>query len=146
MNTNFSIYKKIKLNSKIENFSLKFNFLIRNIEAKKIIIGDANHRIHPIAGQGWNMTVRDIKKLYEIFKSKKKYGYDCGDYALLEEFERQTRVNNFLFASSIDLIRKIFKLKNNQLSDLRKKGFRQLDKFPNIKNEIIKFADQGLSF
>ncbi|MDA7564835.1 hypothetical protein N8731_04120, partial [Pelagibacteraceae bacterium] len=58
---------------------------------------------------------------------------------------RQTRVNNFLFASSIDLIRKIFKLKNNQFSDLRKKGFRQLDKFPNIKNEIIKFADQGLS-
>lgn len=145
LNTNFSIYKKIKLNSKIENFSLKFNFLIRNIETKKIIIGDANHRIHPIAGQGWNMTVRDIKKLYEIFKSKKKYGYDYGDYSLLEEFERQTRVNNFLFASSIDLIRKIFKLKNNQFSDLRKKGFRQLDKFPNIKNEIIKFADQGLS-
>ena len=46
---------------------------------------------------------------------------------------------------SIDLIRKIFKLKSNQFSDLRKKGFRQLDKFPNIKNEIIKFADQGLS-
>ena len=73
---NFLIYKNVKLNSKIESFSLKFNFLTCGIEPRKINIGDISHRIHPIAGQGWNMTVRDIKQLYDVYQNKKKYGYD----------------------------------------------------------------------
>jgi len=146
LNNNFSIYKNIKVNSKIENFPLKFNFLTCGIEPRKINIGDVTHRIHPIAGQGWNMTVRDIKQLYDVYLDKKKYGYDLGDFSLLEEYEKKTKINNFIFASSIDLIRRIFKLNNNQISNFRKKGFRKLDKFPDLKNEIIKFADQGLSF
>ena len=146
LNSNFLIYKNVKLNSKIESFSLKFNFLTCGIEPRKINIGDISHRIHPIAGQGWNMTVRDIKQLYDVYQDKKKYGYDFGDFSLLEEYEKKTRINNFVFASSIDLIRRIFKFNNKQISNLRKSGFRQLDKFPDLKNEIIKFADQGLSF
>ena len=92
------------------------------------------------------MTVRDIKQLYDVYHDKKKYGYDLGDFSLLEEYEKKTKINNFIFASSIDLIRRIFKLNNNQISNFRKKGFRQLDKFSDLKNEIIKFADQGLFF
>ena len=145
LNSNFLIYKNVKLNSKIESFSLKFNFLTCGIEPRKINIGDISHRIHPIAGQGWNMTVRDIKQLYDVYQDKKKYGYDFGDFSLLEEYEKKTKINNFIFASSIDLIRRIFKFNNNQISNLRKSGFRQLDKFPDLKNEIIKFADEGLS-
>ena len=146
LNSNFSIYKNIKLNSKIESFALKFNFLTCDIEPRKINLGDISHRIHPIAGQGWNMTVRDIKQLYDVYEDKKKYGYDFGDFSLLEEYEKKTKINNLIFASSIDLIRRVFKLNNSQISSLRKTGFRQLDKFPDLKKEIIKFADKGLSF
>ena len=146
LNNSFKVYKNIRINSKIENFPLKFNFLTSIIKPRKIIIGDISHRIHPIAGQGWNMTVRDIKYLYEIYKSKKKYGYDYGELSLLEQYEAKVKLNNLIFASSIDLVRRLFKFKNKQISNLRKNGFRQLDKFPEIKNEIIKFADRGLSF
>ena len=146
LNSSFQMYKDIKINSKIENFPLRFNFLTSNIKPRKIIIGDISHRIHPIAGQGWNMTVRDIKHLYDLYKSKKKYGYDYGELSLLEQYETKVKYNNLIFASSIDLIRRLFKFKNKEISNLRKKGFRQLDKFPEIKNEIIKFADRGLSF
>ena len=73
LNSNFSIYKNVKLNSKIESFSLKFNFLTCGIEPRKINIGDERsfQCIHPIAGQGWNMTVRDIKQLYDVYQDKK---------------------------------------------------------------------------
>ena len=64
----------------------------------------------------------------------------------LKNTKKKTKINNFVFASSIDLIRRIFKFNNKQISNLRKSGFRQLDKFPDLKNEIIKFADEGLSF
>ena len=146
LNNSFKIYKNIKINSIIENFPLKFNFLTSTIKPRKIILGDISHRIHPIAGQGWNMTVRDIKQLYDLYKSKKKYGYDYGELCLLEQYESKVKFNNLIFASSIDLVRRLFKLQNKEISNLRKKGFRQLDKFPEIKNEIIKFADKGLSF
>ena len=146
LNNSFQIYKNIKINSKIEHFPLKFDFLTSTIKPRKIILGDISHRIHPIAGQGWNMTVRDIKQLYDLYKSKKKYGYDYGELSLLEQYESKVKFNNLIFASSIDLVRRLFKLQNKEISNLRKKGFRKLDKFPEIKNEIIKFADKGLSF
>ncbi len=146
LNNSFRMYRNIKINSEIDSFPLKFNFSISSIKPRKIIIGDISHRIHPIAGQGWNMTVRDIKNLFEIYRSKKKYGYDFGDLSLLEDYEAKIKYNNLIFASSIDLVRRLFKFNNKELSRMRKKGFRQLDKLPKIKNEIIKFADKGLSF
>ena len=78
-----------------------------------------------------------------FFSGKTKFKFFIPIKFLLE---KKTKINNFIFASSIDLIRRIFKLNNNQISNLRKTGFRQLDKFSDLKNEIIKFADKGLSF
>ncbi len=146
LNKNFTFLKSIKIKSKIESFPLSFNFLKKSIEPRQVTIGDVSHRIHPLAGQGWNMSVRDIKQIYEIYFSKKKYGYDLGDYSLLEDFERKTKVNNLIFSSSIDIIRRVFKIKNDKISKSRKTVFRELEKFPEIKKEIIKFADKGLSF
>ena len=145
-NNNFNIYENVKCVSEVESYALKFNFIGCGIQPKKIVLGDLAHRIHPIAGQGWNMTVRDIKMLYDIYAKKRNYGYDLGDFSILEEFEKKTKVQNFIFASSIDLIRKIIKFDNPQFSNSRKYAFRSLDKFPNIKDQIIKIADQGLSF
>ena len=93
-----------------------------------------------------NTSERKIIKNKEIIFTAKKYGYDYGELSLLEQYEAKVKLNNLIFASSIDLVRRLFKFKNKQISNLRKNGFRQLDKFPEIKNEIIKFADKGLSF
>lgn len=146
LNKNFKIYENIKCDSEIESYPLKFNFIACGIAPRKIILGDLAHRIHPIAGQGWNMTVRDIRELFLIYAKKKNYGYDFGDYSLLEEFEKKTKLKNFIFASSIDLIRKVFKFNNPSLAKTRKETFQSLDKFPEFKDQIIKIADQGLSF
>ena len=80
------------------------------------------------------------------FIKLKKYGYDFGDLSLLEDYQVKVKYNNLIFASSIELVRRLFKSNNKEISRLRKKGFRKLNKLPEIKNEIIKFADRGLSF
>ncbi len=144
-NEKFNFLSKIKIKLPIEDFHLSFNFLTSTINVREIFLGDCTHKIHPIAGQGWNMSIRDVEQLYKIYKNKQYYGYDLGEYSILEEYEKKTKINNLLFATSMDVIRKIFKIKNNSISNLRKNVFQKLDQFPEIKKEIIKIADQGLS-
>ena len=146
LNKNFPFLKNIKVISKVENFPLKFDFLTSSFFENEIYLGDIAHRIHPIAGQGWNMTVRDVHTLHKIYKEKIKYGYNLSDKSILKDFEKKTKVNNLIFAASIDLIRKTFKLKYKKISVGRKKVFNELDTYPELKREIIKFADKGLNF
>ena len=68
------------------------------------------------------------------------------DYSILKEFDKKSKLNNFVFASSIDLIRWTFKFKNKNLSKGRKKIFNELDTLPELKRELIKVADKGLNF
>ncbi len=145
LNEKFNFLSKIKVKLPVEDFHLSFNFLTSTINIREIFLGDCTHKIHPIAGQGWNMSIRDIEQLYKIYKTKQYYGYDLGEYSILEEYEKKTKINNLLFATSMDIIRKIFKIKNNSISNLRKNIFQKLDQYPEIKKEIIKIADQGLS-
>ena len=158
LNTISSPNKKLKWNyhekaftflishSKILNFCARQIFLNSTFKNNEIYVGDIAHRIHPIAGQGWNMTVRDINNLTKIYKSKIKYGYKLNDYSILKEFDKKSKLNNFIFASSIDLIRRSFKFKNKNLSKGRKKIFNELDTLPELKRELIKVADKGLNF
>ena len=108
-------------------------------------MGDITHKIHPIAGQGWNMTLRDIDILVECFKDKLNKGYDLGDMGILKEFERETKASNLLFAMSIDLIRKAFREQSPVISQLRKKSFSIISQ-PAVMKKIINIADKGLRF
>ena len=106
-------------------------------------MGDITHKIHPIAGQGWNMTLRDIDILVRDLKDKINKGYDIGDAHLLKNFEQKTKTSNLLFAVSIDLIRKVFRANSPAISSLRKKGF-SLASQPEVMSKIINIADKGL--
>ena len=87
LSKNFEFIKNIKVFSDVESYDLKFQFLNSTFKNNEIYVGDIAHRIHPIAGQGWNMTVRDINNLTKIYKSKIKYGYKLNDYSILKEFD-----------------------------------------------------------
>ena len=76
---------------------------------KFLAFGDSLHRIHPIAGQGFNMTIRDIKIILEIIKNKQNLGLPL-DYFINKEFEYKIRHKNFIFANGIDLIHEFFNL------------------------------------
>ena len=135
---------KIKKILGLSNFELNSSNL-RNYYHKNILaFGDLLHRIHPLAGQGFNMIIRDIKDLSEIIQDKIELGIQL-DSVILEEFERKTKNSNFIFSNGVDFIYELFnldkKIKNQNLS----KVLKIFGKNKKLMNSIIKYADSGLN-
>ena len=140
-----NIKYKIKKIGKIENFELK-SFNLRSYYHKNILaFGDLLHRIHPLAGQGFNMTVRDIKLFINIIKKKIDLGLPL-DSSVNYEFEKNFRHKNYIFSNSIDLVQEFFnferKLNNNFLS----KSVKIIGKSRFINKLFTKVADKGINF
>ena len=142
-NISSNFYQINTCSKDLDYFPLTFEFLKKTVLSRTIFLGDITHKIHPIAGQGWNMTLRDIDILVKDLKYNINKGYDIGDINLLKEFEKKTKTSNLLFAVSIDLIRKSFRAQSPAISSLRKKSF-SLASQPEIMSKIINIADKGL--
>ena len=140
-NPKYQIQKNFKLNSFRLSLSNLRNYHYQNILA----FGDLLHRIHPLAGQGFNMSIRDIKILSEIIQNKIDLGLQL-DISILSEFEKQTKNKNFLFSNSVDFIYEVFnfdkKIKNKSFNKILK----TIGKNTRLTNFLIKFADKGLNF
>ena len=109
-----------------------------------LCFGENIHKIHPLAGQGLNMTLRDMKILSDLIDSKIDLGLPL-DQSLLKEFESRTKHLNYLYVSSIDFINEFFKLDNKFKNTYSKKLFNFLDNNTLFKNYSIILADKGLS-
>ena len=136
---------KIKTISKISSFKLK-SLSLRNYYYKNILtFGELLHKIHPLAGQGFNMTIRDIKILSKIIQNRINLGLHL-DETIFEDFEKETKHINLIFSSGIDFIYEFFnfdkKIKDQNLIKILKFfGRNEI-----LKKSIIKFADKGLYF
>tara|TARA_B100000787_G_scaffold159456_1_gene137594 strand:- start:2248 stop:3345 length:1098 start_codon:yes stop_codon:yes gene_type:complete len=135
---------KIKKISKLSCFNLKFSNL-RNYYYKNILaFGDLLHRIHPLAGQGFNMTIRDIKNLSEIIQHKIDLGLQL-DTLILEQFQKKTKNRNFIFSSGIDFVYEFFNFDKKNKGKNLNKILKYLGTNKSFINSIIKFADKGLN-
>ena len=140
-NPKYQIQKMHKLSSfKLSSSNLR-NYHHLNILA----FGDLLHRIHPLAGQGFNMTIRDIKVLSRIIQKKIDLGMQL-DSSILSDFEKVTKNKNFLFSSSVDFIYEIFNLDKKNKTKSFNKILNIVGKNKNLTNYLIKLADKGLNF
>ena len=139
-NPKLKIKKILQLNSFKLNASNLRNYYYKNILA----FGDLIHKIHPLAGQGFNMTIRDIKIFSEIIQEKIDLGIQLDNF-ILKEFEKKTKNRNFIFSSGIDFIYEFFYF-DKQIDS---KNLNMILKFfgtnKKLMNLIIKFADRGLN-
>ena len=136
---------QMKRTLKLSCFKLSSSNL-RNYHHENILaFGDLIHRIHPLAGQGFNMTIRDIKVLSGIIQNKIDLGIQL-DSSILYEFEKATKTKNFLFSNSVDFIYEVFnfdkKIRSNSFNEI----LRIVGKNKNLSRYLIKIADRGLSF
>ena len=136
-------YKILKMN-KIFNFKLKSSNLRCYHHENFIAFGDLLHKLHPLAGQGFNMNIRDIKEIEKLIKTKIENGLNL-DKSICFNFEKNTKAYNYLFSSGIDLIYEFFNIEsranNNTLSKLIK--FLGNKKF--LNNFFKKVANNGLA-
>ena len=110
---------EIKNISEIETFNIKFlvlrNYIFRNVLA----FGDLIHKVHPLAGQGFNITIRDIRSLLNILDENIRLGINDGRL-VAKKFEENNKHLNFMYGLGIDTINSFFKLDsklNNTLSE-----------------------------
>jgi 2-octaprenyl-6-methoxyphenol hydroxylase len=144
INTYNSKYTLKKIN-KIYSFELH-GLSLRSYFHKNILaFGDLLHRIHPLAGQGFNMTIRDIKILNDIIQKKIEIGLPL-DSTLNTEFENNQKHKNYIFSTGIDLIHEFFNFERKTKNDFLSKSIKYFNQTPSINKIFTKIADKGLLF
>ncbi len=131
----FSKFQKAKL-----NFSIARKYYFENI----LLFGDGLHQIHPLAGQGFNMTIRDLKILLNIIKDKIDNGLEV-DSTCLKSFEELTKSKNFIFSEGINFLQDFFKFKKVLRDDQIDNFIKKIGKNKIIKNFFMKTADEGVT-
>jgi len=134
---------KIKKIEKINSFELK-SLNLRNYYYNNILaFGDMLHKIHPLTGQGFNMTIRDIKILVNIIKNKFVLGLPI-DKSVNIEFQNNMKYKNLIFSNGVDLIYEFFNIERNLKSKYLSKSIQLISKFPKINKIFKKIADKGV--
>ena len=133
----------LKKINKIEFFELK-GLNLRSYYHKNILaFGDLLHRIHPLAGQGFNMTIRDIKILVKIIKKKINLGLPI-DSSINKEFEKNQKHRNYIFSTGIDLIHEFFNLERKTQNDFLSRSIQIINKNTKFNKILTKIADRGI--
>ncbi len=137
-------YKILKI-EKIKSFDLK-SFVLRSYFHNNILaFGDLLHTLHPLAGQGFNMTIRDIIILNNIIKEKTELGLPL-DLSVNKDFEKKLKHKNYIFLNSIDLIHEFFNFDRKIKSSILSNSVKILGKNSFINRMFTQIADKGINF
>ena len=116
-------------------------FVARSFIAERIaLVGDAAHLIHPIAGQGLNMGMRDIAALAEVIVDAARLGLDIGGAEVLERYQRWRRFDTMTMGVMTDGLNRLFSNRSAVLRLVRDVGLGLVDRVPNLKHLFIREA------
>ena len=107
--------------------------------------GDLIHQIHPLAGQGFNMTIRDIFDLSEIIDSKLSLGLELNS-SIFSDFDKKTKHKNYIFSQGIDLIYNFFDNERKLKGKFFSQTLKYLGANKYFNNIITKIADEGITY
>ena len=139
----YNFFYDINDYSGIEKFNLYFLMPRKYIHKNILIFGDLLHRIHPLAGQGFNMTIRDIQILSNIIDKKINLGLPI-DITVAEDFQKSMKHFNYLYGKGIDSILEFFNLDNKLNNSISKSLFDILNKNYLFKKYTKIFSDSGI--
>ncbi len=152
--------KNLNINSLIDKYNYKYkikeisnakSFDIKSISLRSyyhnniLAFGDLLHKIHPLAGQGFNMTIRDIKVITDLVREKVSLGLSL-DSSVNSEFEKILKHNNFIFSNGVDLIHEFFNIERKTKNNFLSKSIKVLGKNSLVNKMFTKFADKGIYF
>jgi 2-octaprenyl-6-methoxyphenol hydroxylase len=116
-------------------------YVARSFVAERIaLIGDAAHVIHPIAGQGLNMGLRDVAALAEAIIDGARMGIDVGAVSVLERYQRWRRFDTMAMGVATDGLNRLFSNNSDLLRLIRDMGLGLVDRMPNLKDFFIREA------
>jgi 2-octaprenyl-6-methoxyphenol hydroxylase len=110
------------------------------IAERMALVGDAAHVIHPIAGQGLNMGLRDVAALAEAVVDAARLGLDPGDVTVLERYQRWRRFDTMTMGVSTDGLNRLFSNRSDVLRLVRDVGLGIVDRLPPVKRMFMREA------
>jgi 2-octaprenyl-6-methoxyphenol hydroxylase len=110
------------------------------IGSRLALVGDAAHVIHPIAGQGLNMGLKDVAALAETIVDAARLGLDPGAGAVLERYQRWRRFDTVTMGVATDTLNRLFSNRSDVLRLVRDVGLGLVDRMPPLKQIFIREA------
>ncbi len=116
-------------------------FVARSFIADRVaLVGDAAHVIHPIAGQGLNMGLKDVAALAEVVVDAARLGLDPGSASVLERYQRWRRFDTMAMGFATDGLNRLFSNRSDLLRFFRDVGLGLVDRAPMLKRLFIREA------
>ncbi|WFP48462.1 2-octaprenyl-6-methoxyphenyl hydroxylase [Methylomonas sp. EFPC3] len=110
------------------------------VSGRTVIIGNAVHQLHPVAGQGFNLGIRDVALLAEMLTEQHQHNGDIGDARMLKNYSRQRQQDHGRTIGFTDNLVKIFSNGNLPLAAVRNAGLTLLDHLPFAKQMLARHA------
>ena len=131
------------LTTALASFPLKLQYALDYARPRAVLLGDAAHVVHPLAGQGLNLGLLDCAALVEVL-GKAGGTQNFGDFSVLRRYERWRRSENLLAAGALDALERLFTGADPISSGLRTAGLRWVGKLPVLQQGFARRA-LGLS-
>lgn len=131
---------KIKLEGKRKFYPLSFAFAKKLYKGRVLLIGDAAHSIHPVAGQGLNLGIRDVESVIKHTVAAKASGIDVGSSYLLKKISRNRYFDNFTMALATDGLNRMFSNRIFCAKALRNLGLIAVENSNFLKKSFIRHA------
>ena len=139
-----SILGKVELAAPRQSFPLNFHHSRRFVDSRLALVGDAAHGMHPIAGQGLNLGLRDAATLVEVLAEGMRLGLEPGDAQLLARYERWRSADAFTVMAVTDGINRLFGIPGRLPSAARRLGMGAVQRLPALKRFFMDEA-RGVS-
>ena len=124
----------------IQTFPLSAHINEKFYDNRIVYVGDAAHSLHPIAGQGWNLGLRDIKSLTNILQKNKDTETKIGTAKFCKTYNNHCFYDAYRLFEITDKLDWIFKKDQFHLKLTKKLGFNIINKNKTLKNKIVNFA------
>ena len=134
-----SVLGAAALTTPVAAYPLRLQYAVDYVRPRAVLLGDAAHAVHPLAGQGLNLGLLDCAALAEVLEADGAPG-QLGDYRALRRYERWRKSENLAAAAAMDGLERLFSNDNQALKGLRSVGLEAVGKLPLVKRQFARRA------